>query len=358
MKKIQKLSRLIYLFIFLNPLLSMSQTDQIRWSAFPSLPDKLGFAGMYAGVASGTLVAMGGANFPDRYPWEGGKKKWYDHIYVMPEGGQWRLSEQKLLLPSGYGVSVSYKGRIITAGGCTDTHHLTSVFSYSWNGSSLERESLPNLPRPLAYMTGAILGDAMVILGGSEAPGGPPLTEALLLDLLKPDKGWQKIESWPGPGRILPVSGVWNNRLFLMSGEDNGVNSFGEKYRDILTDNYALTLQKEGERWKARWEKLSPIPRGVAAGGTLPLLNGSRLIIWGGVDAVTAQYRNPESHPGITRSVLCYYPGNDTWEYLGNQDQYTPLVTLPVIPYQDGWLYISGEVRPGVRTPAIIRISE
>lgn len=336
----------------------MSQTDQIRWSAFPSLPDKLGFAGMYAGVASGTLVAMGGANFPDRYPWEGGKKKWYDHIYVMPEGGQWRLSEQKLLLPSGYGVSVSYKGRIITAGGCTDTHHLTSVFSYSWNGSSLERESLPNLPRPLAYMTGAILGDAMVILGGSEAPGGPPLTEALLLDLLKPDKGWQKIESWPGPGRILPVSGVWNNRLFLMSGEDNGVNSFGEKYRDILTDNYALTLQKEGERWKARWEKLSPIPRGVAAGGTLPLLNGSRLIIWGGVDAVTAQYRNPENHPGITRSVLCYYPGNDTWEYLGNQDQYTPLVTLPVIPYQDGWLYISGEVRPGVRNPAIIRISE
>ncbi len=336
----------------------MSQTDQIRWSEFPPLPDRLGFAGMYAGVTSGTLVAMGGANFPDRYPWEGGTKKWYDHIYVLPEGGQWQLSGQRLPLPSGYGVSVNYKGRIIVAGGCTDTRHLTSVYSYRWNRDRLEKENLPDLPRPLAYMTGAILGDALILLGGSESPGSPPLKEALLLDLLKPGKGWQKIESWPGPERILPVSGVWNGQLFLMSGENSPVNAFGEKYRDILNDNYALTIHKEGEEWQARWKKLSPIPRGVAAAGTLPLLNGNRFVIWGGVDAVTAQYRKPESHPGITRSVLCYYPGNDTWEYLGNQDKYTSLVTLPVIPYQDGWLYISGEVRPGIRTPAIIRISE
>ncbi len=336
----------------------MSQTDQIRWSEFPSLPDQLGFAGMYAGVTSGTLVTMGGANFPDRYPWEGGKKKWYDHIYVLPEGGQWQLSGQTLPLPSGYGVSVNYKDRFIIAGGCTDTHHLASVYSYRWNGNRLEKESLPDLPRPLAYMTGAILGDALIVLGGTENPGGPPLKDALLLDLLAPEKGWQKIESWPGPERILPVSGVWNEQLFLMSGENSAVNSFGEKYRDILTDNYALTIHKEREKWKARWKKLSPIPRGVAAAGTLPLLNGSRFIIWGGVDAVTAQYRNPSTHPGIIRSVLCYYPGNDTWEFLGDQDKYPSLVTMPVIPYQDGWLYISGEIKPGIRTPSIIKISE
>ena len=336
----------------------MSQTDQIRWSEFPSLPDQLGFAGMYAGVTSGTLVTMGGANFPDRYPWEGGKKKWYDHIYVLPEGGQWQLSGQTLPLPSGYGVSVNYKDRFIIAGGCTDTHHLASVYSYRWNGNRLEKESLPDLPRPLAYMTGAILGDALIVLGGTENPGGPPLKDALLLDLLAPEKGWQKIESWPGPERILPVSGVWNEQLFLMSGENSAVNSFGEKYRGILTDNYALTIHKEREKWKARWKKLSPIPRGVAAAGTLPLLNGSRFIIWGGVDAVTAQYRNPSTHPGIIRSVLCYYPGNDTWEFLGDQDKYPSLVTMPVIPYQDGWLYISGEIKPGIRTPSIIKISE
>ncbi len=350
--------RLIYLFIFLNAIPSMSQTDQIRWSEFLPLPDKSGFAGMYAGVTSGTLVAMGGANFPDRYPWEGGKKKWYDRIYVLPEGGQWHLSGQKLPLPSGYGVSVSYQDKVIIAGGCTDMHHLTSVYSYRWEGGRLQKESLPDLPQPLAYMTGALLGDALILLGGSENPGGPPLKLALLLDLLKPESGWQKIEPWPGPERILPVSGVWNGRLFLMSGENSPVNSFGEKYRDILTDNYALTVHKEGEQWEARWKKLSPIPRGVAAGGTLPLLNGNRFIIWGGVDAVTAQYRKPETHPGITRSVLCYYPGNDTWEYLGDQDKYPSLVTLPVVPYQDGWLYINGEVKPGIRTPSIIRISD
>lgn len=334
----------------------MSQTDRIKWSEFPPLPDEQGFAGMYAGVSSGAVLAMGGANFPEKYPWEGGVKKWYDHIYILPDGGQWQRSDQKLPLPSGYGVSVSYKEKVIVAGGCTDTEHLSLVFSYQWKDGKLLKENLPDLPLPLAYMTGALLGDALILLGGSETPTGPGLKTAILLDLQHPENGWQKIDSWPGPERKLPVSGVWNHQLFLMGGETSNVNPKGETYRDILLDNYSLSIRKEGERWKADWQKLAPIPRGVSAAGTLPLINHNQFVVWGGVDAVTAQYRNPATHPGIVKSVLLYYPENDTWEYLGDQTNHLSRVTLPVIPYLDGWLYVSGEIKPGIRTPSIIRI--
>ncbi len=300
---------------------------------------------------------MGGANFPGKYPWEGGKKKWYDHIYVFPPGGQWQLSEEKLPSASGYGVSVSYRDKVIIAGGCTENEHLSSVFSYQWVNGRLQKEMLPDLPQPLAYMTGAIVGDLLVILGGSESPAGSPTKTALLLDLGHPGAGWQKIEEWPGPERILPVSGVWNNQLFLMGGETSGLNSFGEKHRHILHDHYSLSLARSGKNWKADWKKLVPIPRGVSAGGILPLLH-NRFIIWGGVDAVTAQHRTPANHPGITRTLLCYYPHNDTWEFLGEAGGFAPRVTLPVIPYQGSWLYISGEIKPGIRTPSIIRLSE
>lgn len=351
---VNRLRHLFYLALLI-PIHLMSQSHPITWSEFSPLPDPLGFAGMYAGVSNGALIALGGANFPEKYPWEGGKKKWHDRIFIMKPGGPWHTSDQKMPEPAAYGVSVSYGGSVILAGGCTETAHLSSVSAYQWAQGSLTRSALPHLPTPLAYMTGAVLGDALVILGGTESPTGTPTKTALLLDLSNPGSGWQTIEPWPGPERMLPASGVWNDRLILMGGENSAVNAAGEKYRHILQDGYALTLAKEGNEWKALWKTLGAIPRGVSAAGTIPAFK-DRMIIWGGVDAVTAQYRTASTHPGITKSLLYYYPASDTWEYSGENNNFPSRVTLPVVSYQDSWLYVSGEIKPGIRTPSIIQI--
>src|SRR5690606_39582399 len=105
--------------------------------------------------------------------------------------------------------------------------------------------------------------------------------------------------------------------------------------RDIMPQHYALTLTREARKRNATRQKMAPIPRGVAAAGNLPLLNNDKFLIWGGVDRVTAQYRTPATHPGINRTVLFYYPQNDTWEYLGEQLSYQSRVTLAVIPYEN-----------------------
>ena len=36
----------------------------------------------------GAILVAGGANFPDKKPWEGGKKVWYDTVFVLETAGR------------------------------------------------------------------------------------------------------------------------------------------------------------------------------------------------------------------------------------------------------------------------------
>ena len=45
------------------------------------MPENIGLAGAYSGIVEGKLLVLGGANFPDRYPWEGGTKTWWSALY-------------------------------------------------------------------------------------------------------------------------------------------------------------------------------------------------------------------------------------------------------------------------------------
>ena len=87
------------------------------WKQLASLPDKEGFAGMYAGVSNDVLLAAGGANFPGKKPWEGGTKVWHDHVFALDRpDGTWKRVGQ-LPRPLAYGVSVSHGGGVVCVGG-------------------------------------------------------------------------------------------------------------------------------------------------------------------------------------------------------------------------------------------------
>ena len=82
--------------------------EALQWSTLPALPDKHGFAAPFAGVSGDALIVAGGANFPDGYPWDGGKKVFHDRIFVLSApDGSWQVSETRLPAPVGYGVSVT-----------------------------------------------------------------------------------------------------------------------------------------------------------------------------------------------------------------------------------------------------------
>jgi hypothetical protein len=104
-----------------------------EWSKLAPLPDKEGFAGPFAGVSNGVLLVAGGANFPNKKPWEGGVKVWHDRVFVLErQNGEW-IEAGKLPRPLGYGVSVTYRGGVVCVGGSDGQRHYADAFRLEWN---------------------------------------------------------------------------------------------------------------------------------------------------------------------------------------------------------------------------------
>jgi hypothetical protein len=164
--------------------------QSLQWSKLPALPDAEGFAGMFAGSSGGALLVAGGTNFPDKRPWEGGTKVWYDTVWVLekPEG-KWKKAG-KLSMPLGYGGCVTWRDQVICIGGSNAEGHHADVFSLRWAGGKLIQTELPPLPQPCANHGTALLGDTIIVAGGI---GKPDAVEALhtvwAFDLLRVEQG-------------------------------------------------------------------------------------------------------------------------------------------------------------------------
>lgn len=353
--------RKIFLFISLSFLQASSVTGQkpFTWISLGDLPDKEGFAGMFAGVSDGQLFCMGGANFPWKRPWEGGVKKWYSNIYKLNSSGEWVKLNDTLPVPLAYGVSISRNNKIYLIGGNTDNVHTNKVFTFQWTGSRMQRQDFPSLPLPLANMAGAIIDNLIIVAGGSSSPTGTPLRKCFGIDLDAVARGWFELPAWPGPERSYATCAVAGNKFYLFSGERVGINSKNEKFRYILQDAYCFTPKKENGRWYGSWKVIAPLPKGAAAAGNpVPVLKDGTIVLSGGVDAVTALHTHQPTHPGINRDIQLYNPKDDSWQITVNSDTIPARVTLPIVFWNNQWVFISGEIKPGVRTNKIILIKE
>ncbi|MFO0044239.1 MAG: galactose oxidase, partial [Armatimonadota bacterium] len=66
----------------LSLLVTLGNLQSPGWKQLPPLPDPEGFAAPFAGMSHNQLLVAGGANFPDKRPWEGGTKVWYDKVFA------------------------------------------------------------------------------------------------------------------------------------------------------------------------------------------------------------------------------------------------------------------------------------
>lgn len=333
----------------------MSTSTILSMEKLPPLPDNLGFAGMYAGVSNGSVFYMGGANFPDKKPWEGGKKIWSRKIFMF-NGYAWSILKQELPFPIAYGVSVSYENKIILIGGNNDFEYSNKVVACKWHNQKIHFENYPDLPFPLANMCGTIAGDLLIITGGNSSEVSGASKSCIALDFKSLEKGWLELDPWPGLERVVPVCTAYQGKYYMFSGETTLLNKFAERTRYILHDSYCFTPDRKNPRLGS-WEKLSDLPRGFSAGPSpLPVIKDLGFIFWGGVDAVTALHENPSTHPGICRQKVAYNPESDTWIYIQGTDDAPARVTMPVVNWKDKWLYASGEIKPGLRTNTVYSI--
>jgi hypothetical protein len=140
----------------------------LKWSELPQLPpapghkEQVGLAGTFAGIYNDSLIVAGGANFPNVRPWEGGKKVWWDDVFVLEKTAEgkyrWVTDKSfKLPQPSAYGISISSPDGICCIGGCDADKCHNNVFLLKWNPAAkkISTEEMPALPRPTAFMAGA-----------------------------------------------------------------------------------------------------------------------------------------------------------------------------------------------------------
>lgn len=346
------------------PQLIFSQLQRpLRWGELPSIPDKEGFAGMFAGVSHGHLVCMGGANFPHQMPWEGGQKVWYDHIFVLSKKDVlWKPVNGKLPRPLAYGVSVTYHNKIILVGGNNAKGYYSDVYSIEYRNGTIRIETLPSLPCPVANMTGALVGNTIFIAGGDTSFAGTPVSTFWALDLCKNSAGqkWVALDPWPGPPRIQAVSASLEGNYFIFSGVNLIKKSEGKIQRIILKDAYKFIPAFSGTTVTGgKWVPLSEMPRGVAAGASpAPTFGTDYILFPGGLDSATAAYSDPSRFPGFVTDLLAYQVENNAWVNFGHLPAKSARVTLPAVKWNGKWVIPNGEMGPGKRSPKVFILSE
>lgn len=356
-------------YIFLISLMSVllnkglaqeSSRSYLKWSRLQSIPDPIGFAGSFAGVANGALLVAGGANFPDGgAPWTGSVKAWHDDIFVLdsPEG-KWRHAG-KLPHSLGYGASVNWKDALIILGGSNEKGHHSEVFMLNYENGKVKTSRLPDLPHPIANMAAALVGDVIYVAGGIEKPEDKSAGQNFWsLDLSSAQKSWKILKSWPGPSRMLSVAGAQNGAFYLFSGVE-----LVEGNRKYLKDAYQYSPEKG-------WKQIADLPSSVAAAPT-PAYAAAQfnLLVFGGDDGELApEAANlKENHPGFSKQILNYNALTNAWKVTGkiftakkhdaaknpNESIWAPVTTTLTV-WNGNIVIPGGEVRPATRTPNVL----
>jgi len=321
-----------------------------------------GVSACYCGVINGYLYIAGGCNFPDKPVAEGGKKRFYKAIYAAKlnaEGDrlEWKAVGQ-MPQPAAYGVSVTYENSLIFVGGNNETGGLTTAIRLRPTATGMQQEALPSLPHALDNMAGAVVGHILYVVGGNCE--GVATQKVWSLDLRNTAKeGWKEEPSIPGIARVQPIAAALAGGLLGVWG------GFAPK-----TDSKAAQLAMNGASYNAgcgTWTAL-PVPTDaigeeVFTGGATAIATPQKgVVVVGGVNKdvfLAAINKLPEGYLlhepewyRFNNRVLCYRDG--AWTQLFQH----PSVARAgcALAYWDGWVYVvGGELKPGIRTPEIVR---
>jgi len=338
-----------------------------KMEGYPSADTCLvnGVSALYAGVLDGQLVMAGGCNFPHVPVADGGKKVFYDGIYVAPltEGTtlQWKQVGQ-LTEASAYGVTVATDEGLICVGGNTDTRSLSDVYFLSLKEEVIQMDSLPSLPVTIDNMAGALLDNVLYIVGGNV--NGVPSSSVYSLNLSRLEEGWKEEVSVPGNPRVQPVCAAQGGKLYVWG----GFSTAGEGREATLSvDGYAYTPSTK--EWKQVATPVDESGTAVSLGGGVALPMGEDAVFCaGGVNKDIFLQALQGIHKGkeyltrpvewyqFNRKLMKYDTKTDQWTVLGDYEQGARAGAAMV---SDGSSYyiINGELKPGIRTKDINRIN-
>jgi N-acetylneuraminate epimerase len=334
----------------------------------------IGLAGQSAGVFGDFMIVAGGTNFPNKLPWEGGKKAYYDDVFLYNKDAKGILTfsgNHKLPMNLGYAATTTTEKGLVIAGGENETGVLSNVIMLRVGSKDAFTVSpLPDLPIPLTNGI-AVANKSLVYFIGGETVSQVS-DRVFVLDLNNIQKGWTSLPSIPQP--ISHGVGV-----FFNGKKTKGIYIFGGRAKqqsgisDLYSTNHFFDINT------LQWSLKAPLPYGLSAGtgvldpsGRVLLFGGDRGEVFSKVEAVVAQ-KNKETdlvviesldkkrmvlqstHPGFSHEILAYDIERDRWDAIGSLPFPTPVTTHAF--FWNGFVMIpGGEVRAGVRTPDIFSL--
>jgi N-acetylneuraminic acid mutarotase len=310
-------------------------------SDLPPIPESI--AGQFAGVHGERLIVAGGTYWTQP-KWEGGEKRWTRAIYALGPGEtEWQISGEQPE-PLAYGAAVSTSAGVICIGGQGPDAASVKVQLLWWDGSAIRQRARAG---PRMALVAALCGHSIIALGGRDSPAATGTSAKVwMLDAVDSDwerTRWQEAPSLPGPGRILPAIGAFDNSIFIASGAALAEDQPGKVKRTYLRDAFQF-------RQETGWTALPSLPAAVA-GAPACCDAAGRFLIFGGDDGAQAAETGPR-HPGFSRTILRLEKAD--WRAAGTRPE--GAVTSAVISWQGSAVIPGGQNRPGTRTTRVLSI--
>lgn len=328
----------------------------------PSSDYGKGVSALAAGDIYGTLIAAGGANFPDIPAAEGGKKRFYDEIYILAEGSDTWESFGRLPEPSAYGAVFQLEDRIIIAGGAGASGSQAGVtelrlfqggcddeYYDSLRGPILTVETIGALPKPIEQAAAAHDGQRLYIAGGLS--NGEPSTGVYRCDLSSDSPDWEKIAELPEP-MVQPIAAVYGDRFYVWGGFDP-VKKYAADYGYCWSDG--------------QWRRIAGLPDGgTAVGSTAVQQHDGRLWVVGGVNREVfnralnlppdrnAEYLSqPADYYRFRTKIMTFDPVTGQWKTAGSTPSAARAGAAVILNADRQLTIINGEEKPGIRSAEI-----
>ncbi|MEG0850454.1 MAG: galactose oxidase [Flavobacterium sp.] len=380
-------SSLIFTFFMMSTTISSAQKTTIKsveWQKAAQLQNEdgslsLGFAGPINGVYNDVFITAGGANFPDKMPWEGGKKHYSKEIHVLEkikDQYQWNKKNSfSLPEPIAYSGSTSTSLGIVYVGGENENGLSKKAYLLKWNSkqNEIELQSLPDFPIAVTNIALTSLNNIVYAIGGDEAAKSSDLVFSI--DLNAAESEWKSLPNlqFALANSVAVVQKDKNEtNIYIIGGRTKTPSGISDLHNTTL----AFNLKSQ------TWESKAIITDGknttnFSAGAGVAFGN-QYILITGGDNGTTfhkietylskiskASSEEEKSkliaeknilnttHKGFYNAVLLYNTQTNKWSKIGELP-FLAHVTTPAVLWNNKIVLSNGEIKPGIRTPNVM----
>ena len=361
-----------------------NEVNQIDWITAAQLRNtdgtlSIGFAGPINGISNDVLIVSGGANFPDKMPWEGGKKSYSKTIHVLEkckDQYSWNTAVKSELPEAiAYCGSTSTNLGVVYVGGENEKGLSNKSYLLKWNAATkeVETKALPDFPFAVANISLTHIGNVVYAVGGDEATKSSDFFASL--DLNKENAQWKTLPNLPlalANAVVIAQKGKNGTNIYVVGGRTKSTTGIS----DLHNTTFVFDVKKQS------WNAAANISdgknstnfsagAGVAVGtNSILIVGGDNGVIFHQIETYLSQIAKATTeeekkeliakknklvinHPGFYNGILLYNTLTDEWSKVGELP-FLPHVTTPAVLWGKKIILSNGEIKPGIRTPNVM----